>query len=240
MNRILRPAERHRRGPEFRVSFVPRSRWVVGLVLCLLTVPSTCRAETGDTASRDTSPLPEGVPRLQLTGELSSFAQVRVFSRVAGVVSEVRFQDGDSFSKNDIIATIDPTEYVIAAREAQADLDDAHAKLEAMKAGGRPEEIRRAEAALAAADAVLGNSKQNQERIAGLFERGSVTHQDFDASTRELAVARSERLSAEKTLELVRAGPRAEERQQAVAMVHRAQARVDLADRKSTRLNSSH
>ncbi len=71
-------------------------------------------------------------------GSVEAFEQVQITARVAGVVEQVRFMEGQSVKKGEVLAEIEPTRYSIAVRAAQAALEKAQAvKAEAEAASGR-------------------------------------------------------------------------------------------------------
>ncbi|HEX8440930.1 efflux RND transporter periplasmic adaptor subunit [Archangium sp.] len=71
-------------------------------------------------------------------GSVEAFEQVQITARVAGVVEQVRFMEGQSVKKGEVLAEIEPTRYSIAVRSAQAALEKAQAsKAEAEAASGR-------------------------------------------------------------------------------------------------------
>ncbi|KFA93722.1 efflux RND transporter periplasmic adaptor subunit [Archangium violaceum] len=71
-------------------------------------------------------------------GSVEAFEQVQITARVAGVVEQVRFMEGQSVKKGEVLAEIEPARYGIAVRAAQASLEKAlAAKAEADAAAGR-------------------------------------------------------------------------------------------------------
>ncbi|HEX5745441.1 MAG TPA: efflux RND transporter periplasmic adaptor subunit [Archangium sp.] len=71
-------------------------------------------------------------------GSVEAFEQVQITARVAGVVEQVRFMEGQSVKKGEVLAEIEPTRYSIAVRSAQASLEKAlAAKAEADSAASR-------------------------------------------------------------------------------------------------------
>ncbi len=71
-------------------------------------------------------------------GSVEAFEQVQITARVAGVVEQVRFMEGQTVKKGEVLAEIEPTRYSIAVRSAQAALEKAQAmKDEAEAASGR-------------------------------------------------------------------------------------------------------
>ena len=71
-------------------------------------------------------------------GSVEAFEQVQITARVAGVVEQVRFMEGQTVKKGEVLAEIEPTRYSIAVRSAQAALEKAQAsKEEAQASAGR-------------------------------------------------------------------------------------------------------
>ncbi len=71
-------------------------------------------------------------------GSVEAFEQVQITARVAGVVEQVRFMEGQTVKKGQVLAEIEPTRYSIAVRSAQAALEKAQAaRAEAEAAAGR-------------------------------------------------------------------------------------------------------
>ncbi|MFY0567757.1 efflux RND transporter periplasmic adaptor subunit [Archangium lansingense] len=71
-------------------------------------------------------------------GSVEAFEQVQITARVAGVVEQVRFMEGQAVKRGEVLAEIEPTRYSIAVRAAQASLEKAQAaKAEAESAAGR-------------------------------------------------------------------------------------------------------
>ena len=71
-------------------------------------------------------------------GSVEAFEQVQITARVAGVVEQVRFLEGQSVKKGQVLAEIEPTRYGIAVRAARAALDRAEAsRMQAQAASQR-------------------------------------------------------------------------------------------------------
>lgn len=60
-------------------------------------------------------------------GTVDAYERVQVTARVAGVVEKVRFSEGDTVKKGQVLVEIDPARYSLAARRAQASLERAQA-----------------------------------------------------------------------------------------------------------------
>ncbi|HEX8536452.1 MAG TPA: efflux RND transporter periplasmic adaptor subunit, partial [Cystobacter sp.] len=75
---------------------------------------------------------------ISAVGSVEAFEQVQITARVAGVVEQVRFLEGQSVKKGQVLAEIEPTRYGIAVRAARAALDRAEAsRMQAQAASQR-------------------------------------------------------------------------------------------------------
>lgn len=79
---------------------------------------------------------------LSAVGSVEAFERVQITARVAGVVEQVRFTEGQQARKGTVLVEIDPARYRLAARAAKAELEKAKAAKEEAAAGA----ARRAEA----------------------------------------------------------------------------------------------
>lgn len=61
--------------------------------------------------------------RVTAVGTIDAFEEVQITARVAGVVEEVRFKEGEHVKKGDVLATIEPGRYQLAASVARARVD---------------------------------------------------------------------------------------------------------------------
>jgi RND family efflux transporter MFP subunit len=105
-------------------------------------------------------------------------AEVKVGSRVSGVVTRLRANIGDQVRAGDVIAEIDDAEF--RARVAQN------------------------EASLARARAETAHARLSVERLSGMVERQFVSQQEADAAESALQVAMAQEKLAEANLETAR------------------------------------
>jgi multidrug resistance efflux pump len=145
------------------------------------------------------------------------------------VVDKIYFREGTLLKTNDVMAELDPTEFQLAVDDAKAMVDAAEARLAAMDAGGRPEERARAAADVDSAEAVALSMSKDHERLLQLFAKGGISRQALDASRREADVAQSKLTAIRKTLEMVRDGPRLEDKLACRADFERARAALTIA-----------
>lgn len=115
------------------------------------------------------------------------------------------------------------------ARQAEAALAVARAKLADLKAGARPEEVRKAEADVRRWQATLYEARQEHARQEKLLADDFTSQQSVDQARERLKVAEAELESAEENLRMLKAGPTKTEIAVQAATVEEAAARLALA-----------
>ena len=170
-----------------------------------------CAREDGDT--------------VHASGQIEA-VEVRLASKVGGIVATMSVDVGDSVSAGQVVATLDTVDLALARDQAAAERAQAAAQLALLEAGSRPEDIAaaRAETQLRQSDAEA--AARDYDRAAALFERGAIA-----AQARDDAQARRDRTNAalrtaEENARRIARGPRAEEKAAARAALARAQARL--------------
>jgi HlyD family secretion protein len=186
-------------------------------------------------ACRDAAP--EAPPRASGYVEAT---EVRIAARVGGRVAEVHPAEGTRVAAGEPLVTLAPTEIDLALRRARAERAQAEAQLRLLEAGARQEDIRQAEAQLAAANAerVAAASEVDAARAdAARFEQlvrsraGSEKQRDDAVARRDLAEARlgaaaDRARAAEAALARLAAGARPEEIEAARARVEATAAQI--------------
>ena len=155
--------------------------------------------------------------------------EVRLGFRVQGRVLEVLKEEGDPVRAGEILARIDPEPYDYAVQRLQAQLEARTARLQELENGARPEEIERSRKNLAAAQAVLENAELIHERQKELVATKTVPRQDYDTARADWLNAEAQRDAAQSALDLLLAGARQEQIDQAGAEVQTARASLEEA-----------
>jgi RND family efflux transporter MFP subunit len=112
-------------------------------------------------------------------GRAKATEEVNLSFRVAGELATLPIDVGDVVKKGDVLATLDPADYRAALERAEAKLAQAVAQLDAMQIA-RPEEIRRLEAEVSEAEAVLELAKSDFQRAEDLRGTGAISESEFD------------------------------------------------------------
>lgn len=132
-------------------------------------------------------------------------AEVRVGSRISGRVQRLRANIGDQVMKGDVIAELETAELDALTAQRRAELTVAEARVAAL-AASVPEELARAEAELAGADATARLAQAEWERQQAMLKDGATSRADSEAARERHLVAQSAREAASRTLSMVRSG----------------------------------
>ena len=132
-------------------------------------------------------------------------AEVRVGSRISGRVQRLRANIGDQVSKGDVIAELETAELDALTAQRRAELTVADARLAAL-AASVPEELARAEAELAGADATARLAQAEWDRQQAMLRDGATSRADSEAARERHLVAQSAREAASRALSIVRSG----------------------------------
>ncbi|MBI5235496.1 MAG: efflux RND transporter periplasmic adaptor subunit [Deltaproteobacteria bacterium] len=154
-------------------------------------------------------------------------ADVDVGSGIIGRISRVYVNEGQTVKKGSLLAVLENADAKAKLAEAQAELEVQVSRLKEVKAGSRPEEIKRARALLDAleADEVLAGA--NLKRNAALYKEELITQASLDEFTRAFKAARSRTEASREDLSLALKGPRPETVKVHEDSVKRAKASVE-------------
>ena len=183
----------------------------------------------------------EGTPATdtRVSGQVDA-TEVQVAPEVGGRIIEMTIAEGDRVKQGDLIARLDTRDVELALQRARADRAQADAQLRLLQAGARGEDIRQAEAQVAAAAADLAAAQSDlaaAETDLRRFEQllqtssGSQKQRDDAATRRAMAsdravAARARETGAREAVARLRAGSRREEIEGARARVAGADAQI--------------
>jgi HlyD family secretion protein len=171
---------------------------------------------------------------LKLYGNVE-IREVELGFRISGRIEQLLVDEGDRVSPGQLLVRLEQ-------RPMQDKLASADARLEAASAsatrdlrGSRPQEIRAAEAAVADAEATLGESRRLHERRRALLDKGFISRADYQTSEAGVVAASARLDSARATLSLAREGVRSEDKAvtqagQAAAFADKRAVETDLSD----------
>lgn len=175
----------------------------------------------------------------RVSGQVDA-TEVQVAAEVGGRVIEMAAAEGHRVKQGDILARLDTRDVELALRRAQAERAQADAQLRLLQAGARAEDIRQAEAQVAAAagevaaaETDLAAAETDLQRFETLLQSnsGSQKQRDDAAARRDLArdrlrSARGRESAARAVVSRLRAGSRREELEAARARVAGVDAQI--------------
>jgi len=150
---------------------------------------------------------------------------IRIATEVAGRLLELRIDEGSRVSAGEEIARIDTTDTELALSRAMAEREQAMAQLRLLLAGSRDEDIRQAQAQLAAAESDVAaarveasTARADLARYQDLLARnaGSRKQRDDAAARADVAAERVQSAlqrveAAREVVRRLQAGPRSQE-----------------------------
>jgi HlyD family secretion protein len=166
--------------------------------------------------------------------------EVQVSAEVAGRIVELRVQEGDRVKRGDVIARLDTQDTELQIDRARAERLGADAQLRLLQAGSRIEDVRQAQAQVAASEtdvaaamAELKAAETDLERFEALLRANAGSQKQRDDARARVDVARERARGAEdrvragrETLARLKAGARPQELDAARARVATIDAQI--------------
>jgi multidrug efflux system membrane fusion protein len=144
-------------------------------------------------------------------GKVEASKQVDLAFKVSGPLIELPVMEGQEVKKGDLIARIDPRDFETELSKIESAIGEARAKLDAMQAGARPEDIKVLEAEIEAAEARALNAEQQYKRYKNLYVNKQVSKADFDRYKSDRDVANAQLNTAQQNLDTGKKGSRKED-----------------------------
>lgn len=138
----------------------------------------------------------------------SSGSNISLYPEVPGTVKRILVHEGQSVHAGDRLLMIDDSIQSAATEQQQAQAEAAHTQLEELRAQPRPENLRIADAEVAAAGATLKTAEDalRKQDDAYRTDPRSVSRDALDAARNASAVAKANLALAERQYDLTRAG----------------------------------
>lgn len=148
---------------------------------------------------------------IRLVGTVIAQRESIVASELSGIVTQFSAAEGQFLKTGDLIAELDPAPTQFRLDEATAMLAKLNARLAELLAGTRAEELRRAEASAAEAQAMADKWSFERSRMANLREKAQANEKELHDAEMELLAAQRRLAQEQARLELARNGARKEE-----------------------------
>jgi len=144
-------------------------------------------------------------------GRILASQKVNLSFRVSGQVVELPVVMGESVGAGSMLARLDPRDFEVQLANARSELGNAKARLDAMRAGARKEEIAMITAKVNSARAQMNDAMTTLERVEKLYKAGGFSKSELDRTRTSYEVARSAYQSASQELAAARTGARPED-----------------------------
>ena len=155
-------------------------------------------------------------PQIILFGNID-VRQVNLSFKVPGRIESILVEEGDLVKKGHSLALLEKPDFVDEVSLAHARFNASKARLTQLENGARPQEIEQAKALVEERRATVLNARRTLARRAELADQGFTAHQAHEDAEAALREAEARLNSAIESLNLVEAGPRIEEIEQARA-----------------------
>jgi HlyD family secretion protein len=144
-------------------------------------------------------------------------------------IDRLLVQEGDRVREGQLVATLHRERLEAEVAAAQARVAARQAAVARLEVGSRPEEVRQARANVAAARARRTDAQATFARIQDLSAKKLASRQELDNAQAALDTARADHEVAQQALALAVEGPRAEDIQEAKALLRADEAQLALA-----------
>lgn len=167
-------------------------------------------------------------PYLTLYGNVD-IRSVNMSFRVPGRLAALDVDEGDIIKSGEPLGLLDNAPFLIAARQAQANVDAAQAQYDLIIAGYRDEEIAQAAAQVDSAQSAYDYAQSFYQRQQGMWATRAVSANDLQNARVASEQARAALTGAKDKLHQYRSGNRPQEIAQAQAVLQQANAELAQA-----------
>ncbi|PYN29526.1 MAG: hemolysin secretion protein D [Candidatus Rokuibacteriota bacterium] len=176
---------------------------------------------------------------VEVTGTIEAL-QVDVSARITARIVERTVKEGEPVERGQRLVRLADEEPAADVRRAEAALGAAQAQLADFEAGARREEIEQARAALRSANVAREWAERELGRVRQLFAKELLAFQEVDRASNAFDAAQANEASAREKVALLEAGPRPDAVAAARSQVAEARAALALARARlvETRLDS--
>lgn len=204
------------------------------LVFLNFTVLSGCSSKNDAKADVKTYPVKTGEVQneshsrtLEYEG-ITGGSEVRKLSfKSSAKISKIYVTKGQQVKKGDNLVDLDKSDLILAENAAKAQMDAAQAQYDKAVNGAQAEDINKAEIAVKNAEDEYNYCKDLYDKNVILYQREAVTEQQVNDLKIKLDGSESQLNAAKETLNQVKNGARAEDKQAALAQVNAAKADYD-------------
>jgi HlyD family secretion protein len=163
-------------------------------------------------------------------GKLESASEeIPVASDITGRIERIFVDEGDLVTAGQPLAQLEQTAYRARMEAGEAAVRAAHARWERLQSGARPEEIRKAQAQLAGAEARARFARERAERARQLLESGLLSRDEAEGALRESEALEAQVRAAREEYSIAQNGTRPEDLAAGKAELEKAERELAVA-----------
>ena len=165
---------------------------------------------------------------LQAAGYVVPHHKIEVASKVAGRVAWIGVEKGDRVQQGQVLVRLEDNEFRARVKQSEGEVAALRASLEELETGSRPEEVQRAQADLEEGKADLAKARLDLDRAKQLVAEEVWARQELDNAQAAFDAREARVRALERSLELLRLGPRREVIAAMRGQLQRAQGQLDF------------
>ncbi len=169
------------------------------------------------------------LPRVKVSGLTKSKRTVELAFRISGVIDKVGVELGDIVKKDQVLATLESTDFQLQLEQTRQSLSLAKSRLTRIKAKARPEELASGQARVRSAEKSYENARRLYDSQINLARSQITSEIELDKLRTQSQIAQEETTIAKQNLILLEKGARVEEIQLAIEEVSSSKIEVRIA-----------
>jgi len=169
------------------------------------------------------------IEAVSASGKIEAINSIGLSFKNPGTIQAIDVKEGQSVKAGQRLALQDTTDLELSVRQAQANLDNALARLQALQAGPLATDLAQAEAGVEQAQVEYDYAQDTLKRNQALFDAGALPETDLNNARKAAAAAANNLKKAQAALEALKNGSRPEDIAAARAQVEAARVQLELA-----------
>ena len=178
----------------------------------------------------ETGPASMGSTILTVSGYVVAHHKIEVGAKVMGRVHWIGVEKGDTVQQGQLLVQLEDDDFRAQVNQARANLAAAQARLDQLRAGSRPQEKLKDNAAVLQAEANYKFALDDYRRTEQLYHSGVAAKIELDRAIAQRDVTFAMLESARQSSAITNIGPRVEEIRAAEAQVRQMKAALDYAE----------
>lgn len=190
--------------------------------------------------------------KVKVIGANSSESNIKIFSgvsegiqeitlsfRVAGVLKSISGKVGENREEGELIAELDPRDYMLAENNLEGQLQTAQAELDALQKGERKENVLKLEAQILSLQSTERTAAQEYKRVQQLYANDAASKARLDQTKSAWDLAKSDQEAKKQEYAIALKGGREEDVRAQQAKIRSINANLDqaIADKHDTQLH---